>query len=55
MVAFHNNGTPCVVTNKGGRPLRYHFRTVYCFTESENYDDDRAERVVAALKTHWVT
>lgn len=54
-VPFHNNGTPCVVTDEGGRPLRYHFRKVYCYTESETDDVNLAERVVEALKTHWIT
>jgi hypothetical protein len=53
-VPFHINGTPCAVTDEGGRPLRYHSRKVYCYTASENVDDGLAERVAAALKTHWI-
>jgi len=52
-VPFHNNGMPFVVTDEGGRPLRYHLRKVYCYTENEN-DCDLAAHVVMALKTHWV-
>jgi hypothetical protein len=54
-VPFHDKGKPYVVSDEGGRPLRYHLRKVYCYTESENDDDDLAERVVAALETLWIT
>lgn len=49
-VPFHDNGMPYSVTDEGGRPLRYHLRKVYCYTEHETNDDDLAKRVIGTLQ-----
>ena len=52
-VPFHDKGTPCTMTDEGGRPSRYHLRKVYCYTESHNRDESFALRVKETLTSLW--
>lgn len=54
-VPFHDMGRPCVVTDEGGRPSRYHLRKVYCYTETPNEDEGLTCRVWDALTSLWIT
>lgn len=53
-VPFHNGmGQRYTVTDNGGRPARYHLRTVYCYTETPYTTTDLGERTTDALTELW--